>query len=78
VLEGVLLALSGALAGVAAVWLWRDGYLWDAAMTVFRDTVDLHLLLVALTWALVIALCGTVPLAARMIRRTEMHTLQNL
>ena len=78
VLEGLLLAISGALAGAAAVWLWRDGFLWDAAMTVFRATVDLHLLLVSLAWAFVIALCGTVPLAVRMIRQTEIHTLQNL
>jgi putative ABC transport system permease protein len=78
VLEGLLLAISGALIGAAAVWLWRDGYLWDAAMTIFRATVDLHLLLVSLAWAFVIVLCGTIPLAIRMIRQTEMQTLQDL
>jgi putative ABC transport system permease protein len=77
-LEGLLLAISGALAGAAAVWLWMDGFLVNGAVTVIRATVDLHLLLVSLAWAFVIALCGTIPLAARMIRQTEMHTLQNL
>ena len=77
-LEVLLLAILGALAGAAAVWLWSDGFLVDAAATVFRATVDLHLLIVSLAWAFVIALCGTIPLAARMIRQSEMHTLQNL
>jgi putative ABC transport system permease protein len=78
VLEGLLLAIPGALAGAAVVWLWMDGFLYDAAMTVFRASVDLHLLMVSLAWAFVIALCGTVPLAFRMTRQTEIHTLQNL
>jgi putative ABC transport system permease protein len=78
VLEGALLAIVGALVGAAAVWLWLDGFLFNGAVTVFRATVDLHLLLVALAWAFVIALCGTVPLAAGMIRQTAIHTLQNL
>jgi len=78
VLEGVLLAISGALAGVVVVWLWMDGFLYNGALTVFRATIDLHLLLVSLAWAFVIALCGTVPLAAVIIRKTAIHTLQNL
>jgi hypothetical protein len=41
-----------------------DGFLYNRALTVFRATVDAHLLLVSLAWAFVIALCGTVPLAA--------------
>jgi putative ABC transport system permease protein len=78
VLEGLLLAIAGALVGAAVVWLWMDGFLVNGAVTVIRATVDPHLLLVSLAWAFVIALCGTVPLAARIIRQTDIHTLQNL
>jgi putative ABC transport system permease protein len=78
VLEGSLLAISGALAGAMAAWLWMDGFLYNGAGTVFRVTVNLHLLLVSLAWAIVIALCGTIPLAVRLTRQSAMHTLGQL
>ena len=78
VLESVVLAIAGALTSAAAVWLWMDGFLYNGAGTAFRATVDLHLLLVALAWAFVIALCGTLPLAVRMVRESELHALQDL
>jgi putative ABC transport system permease protein len=78
VLEAVLLALLGALVGAALVWLWRDGFLYNAAWDVFRVTVDLYLVLMAIAWALTIALIGTLPLALRTVRETEMHALQDL
>ena len=78
VFEAVLLALLGAWTGAALVWLWRDGFLYNAAFDVFRVTVDLHLVLMAMGWALTIALIGTLPLALRTVRETEMHALQNL
>lgn len=77
-LEAVLLASLGALAGAALAWLWRDGFLYNAAWNVFRVTVDLHLVLVAMGWALTIALIGTLPLAIRTVRESEMHALQDL
>jgi putative ABC transport system permease protein len=78
VLEAVLLALLGALIGAALVWLWRDGFLYNAAWDVFRVTVDLYLVLMAMAWALTIALAGTLPLAIRTVRESEIHALQNL
>lgn len=78
VLEAVLLAVVGALAGAALVWLWRDGFLYNAAWDVFRVTVDLHLVLIAMAWAFAIALIGTLPLAIRTIRENEIQALQNL
>jgi putative ABC transport system permease protein len=78
VLEAVLLAQLGALVGAALVWLWRDGFLYNAAFDVLRVTVDLHLVMVAMGWALTIALIGTLPLAIRTVRETEMHALQDI
>ncbi len=78
VLEAVLLALLGAVVAAALVWLWRDGFLYNAAWDIFRVTVDLHLMLVAMAWALTIALVGTLPLVIRTVRQTELHLLQNL
>jgi hypothetical protein len=50
---------------------------YRSAWDVFRVTVDLHLLLMAM-WAFTIALIGTLPLAFRTVRETEMHALQDL
>jgi putative ABC transport system permease protein len=77
-LEGVLLAVLGALAGFAAVWLWQSGFLYNGAGTIFRVTVDVHLLLVSLAWALAIAFCGTIPPAVRLTRQRTIHTLEQL
>ncbi len=78
VLEAMFLAVLGACIGAALAWLWQDGFLYNGAWDVFRVTVDLHLMLVAMAWALAIALIGTLPLAVRTVRESEMHTLQNL
>lgn len=77
-LEAVLLAVLGALAGAALAWLWRDGSIYNAAFDVFRVTVDLHLVLMAMSWGLTIAVVGTLPLALRTVRETEIHALQDL
>jgi ABC-type antimicrobial peptide transport system permease subunit len=78
VLEAMALTVLGACIGAALAWAWQDGFLYDGAWDVFRVTVDLHLILVAMGWALTIALAGTLPLALRTVRESEMHALQNL
>jgi ABC-type lipoprotein release transport system permease subunit len=78
VLEGLLLALLGAVTATAVVWLWLDGRLYNGAWDVFRITVNLHLLLVAIGWSAAIALIGTLPLAYRAMRQGEWEALQEL
>lgn len=78
VLEGMLLATLGALSGAALAWAWVDGFLYNGAWTVFEVTVNLHLLFVGTGVALAIALIGTLPLAVRTARQSELEALNNL
>jgi putative ABC transport system permease protein len=76
--EGMLLSLLGAMAGAAVVWLCFDGNLYNGAGNVFRVTVNLHLLLVAMGWSLVIALAGVSRPALRLARQTTMEALREV
>lgn len=56
-LETVLVASLGATVGTAIVWLWVEGYPYNGGIEggVFRITMRWGLLLVALSWAVVVA-----------------------
>lgn len=66
-----MFATLGALIGTSLAWAWVDGYLYNGAWTVFEVTVNLRLLLIGTGLALAVALIGTIPIAARMVRRRE-------
>jgi putative ABC transport system permease protein len=76
--EGMLLSLLGALAGAAVVWLFFDGNLYNGAGNVFCVTVNLHLLLVAMGWGLVIAAAGILRPALRLVRQTPIEALREV
>jgi putative ABC transport system permease protein len=76
VIEAMLLATLGACLGTAIVWLWADGFLYDGAGNIFRVTVDLPLLMEAVSWALVIALPGVLGPALRLARQTPIEALR--
>lgn len=78
VLEALLLAALGAAAGTFGVWLWLDGFLYNGAGNIFRVVVNLHLLLVALGWGLVIALFGVARPALRIARQTPIEALREV
>jgi ABC-type lipoprotein release transport system permease subunit len=78
VLEALLLAALGAAAGTFGVWLWLDGFLYDGAGNIFRITVNLHLLLVAMGWGFTIALAGVLRPALRLARQTPIEALREV
>jgi putative ABC transport system permease protein len=78
VFEAMLLALLGTLAAAAVVWLWLDGFLYNGASGVFRDIVDLRLLLIAMAWGLAVALPGAMGPALRLARQTPIEALREV
>lgn len=78
VLESLLLATLGALIGASLAWAWKDGFLYNGAWTVVEVTVNWHLVLIGTVLAMTIALIGTLPLAFRAARQSELEALQNL
>jgi putative ABC transport system permease protein len=78
VIEAMFLAALGALLGTALVWLWMDGFLYNGATNVFRVTVDVHLLLVAVAWGMAVALLGTLAPALRLARQTPIDALREV
>jgi putative ABC transport system permease protein len=57
VIEAMLLATLGAVIGTAIDWVWLNGYVYNA-QGVFRVIVTPKLLMVAIGWALAVALIG--------------------
>lgn len=78
VVESTLLATLGVFIAMALVWLWLDGFLYNGASGVFRDIVDLHLLLIAMGWGLVVALPGALGPALRLARQTPIEALREV
>ena len=78
IIEAVLLALVGAFIAVASVWLWLDGFLYNGASGIFRDTVNLRLLLQVLGWSLAVALPGAMGPALRLARQTPIEALRDV
>jgi putative ABC transport system permease protein len=74
VLEAMLLASAGAVIGTFLVWWWLDGYVYGGVM---RISVTLHLFLIALVWALVIAFLGALAPAMRAARVTVVEALRS-
>jgi putative ABC transport system permease protein len=57
-IEGALLAVSGALAGALIAWVLFNGDFVNSGSLIFRLTVTPHLLWVSIAWALAIGLIG--------------------
>jgi putative ABC transport system permease protein len=74
--ETLLLALLGALAGVAAAWLLFNGKHVEQARNVFDLVVSTRLLGLGIAWALGMALLGGLPPAIRAARRSVTDALR--
>ncbi|MEJ0099466.1 MAG: FtsX-like permease family protein [Pseudomonadota bacterium] len=77
-MEGLCLSVLGSLLGVALAWLWLDGTLVNGAWSIFRITVDLQLLCVAVIWGAGIALAGSMPLILGTLRQTALDAIHDL
>jgi putative ABC transport system permease protein len=67
-IEGMALALPGALAGSAIGWALFNGHVVSPAGLIFKLTVTAHVVWVAVVWALVIGLIGASLPALRAVR----------
>jgi putative ABC transport system permease protein len=65
VLEAMLLALAGALLGIAILWLWLDGRMFAGALPL---AVNVSLTARAVAWACGIAILGAIMPALRAMR----------
>jgi putative ABC transport system permease protein len=57
-IEGMALALPGALLGAAIAWLLYNGHVVSPAGLIFKLDVTIHVVRTAIAWALVIGLIG--------------------
>jgi ABC-type antimicrobial peptide transport system permease subunit len=76
--ETLALAAAGALIATGLIWLWLDGFLYNAAGSVFPIVVGTRMLLVALACAMVVALLGTLPAMLRIARQSAMQAMRDL
>jgi putative ABC transport system permease protein len=67
-IEGMALALPGALLGAAIAWAFYNGHLVSPGGLIFKLTVTPHVVWVAVAWALVIGLLGASLPALRAVR----------
>jgi putative ABC transport system permease protein len=80
VLETALVACLGAVIGTGIVWLWVEDYPYNGGIEggVFRVTVTWGLLLVALSWAVVVALAGAAMPCLKAGRGTVVEAMRDL
>jgi putative ABC transport system permease protein len=80
VLETVLVASLGAVIGTAIVWLWVEGYPYNGGVEggVFRVAMTWGMLLIALSWATVVALAGAVLPCLKAGRGTVVEAMRDL
>jgi len=80
VLETLLVACLGATIGTGIVWLWVEGYPYNGGIEggVFPVTVTWSLLLVALSWAVVVALAGAAMPCLKAGRGTVVEAMRDL
>jgi putative ABC transport system permease protein len=75
-IETVVLALVGALTGVAAAWLLFNGKHVEQARNVFDLSVSPGLIALGIAWAVALALLGGLPPAIRAARRSVHDALR--
>ena len=75
-LESILLAVAGALAGAAVAWLLNDGATGTWGVNVFRLTVSPGLVGLGVTWAVAVALLGGLFPSIRAARRPVVEALR--
>jgi len=78
ILEAMLLAGAGAILGAAIVWLWMNGFLYNAAGSVYIVRVNLRLLLVGSLWGLAVAFGGSLTIAIKAARQTPIEALREV
>jgi putative ABC transport system permease protein len=74
--ETLILALLGALAGVGSAWLLFDGRHVVQARNVFDLSISPRLVALGIAWALALALLGGLPPAIRAARRSVTDALR--
>lgn len=79
-LETVLVAGLGACVGTGIVWLWVEGYPYNGGIEggIFRITMTWTSLLIALSWAAVVALAGGVMPCLKAGRSTVAEAMREL
>jgi putative ABC transport system permease protein len=80
VVEAVLLACLGALIGAGIDWLWLTGYPYNGGWEggVFPIYVTPHLVMLALSWAIVIGIWGAIMPSLKVARGTVVDAMRNL
>lgn len=76
--EAVALAALGAMIATGLIWLWQDGFLYNAAGDVFEIKVGMHILLIALGCATAVAMLGALPTMLRIVRQPVMQAVREL
>ena len=76
ILEAIVLAVAGALAGAAVAWLLNDGKTGTWGVNIFRLTVSPGLVGLGVTWAVVVALLGGLLPSIRAARRPVVEALR--
>ena len=76
ILESIMLAVAGALAGAAVAWLLNDGATGTWGVNVFRLTVSPGLVGLGVTWAVAVALLGGLFPSIRAARRPVVEALR--
>ncbi len=76
-IEGMLLALPGALLGSAIAWAFFNGHVVSPAGLIFKLTVTPHVVWIAVLWSLAIGLIGASLPALRAVRATVATALRD-
>jgi len=76
ILESIVLAVAGALAGAAVAWLLNDGKTGTWGVNIFRLTVSPGLVGLGVTWAIAVALLGGLFPSIRAARRPVVEALR--
>ena len=76
----MLVACLGAAIGTGIVWLWVEDYPYNGGIEggVFPVTVTWGLLLIALSWAVVVALAGAAMPCLKAGRGTVVEAMRDL
>lgn len=76
--EAVALAALGALIATGLIWLWQDGFLYNAAGDVFEVKVGTRILLIALVCAMAVAMLGASPAVLRVARQSAIQAMHDV
>jgi putative ABC transport system permease protein len=76
--EVIALATLGALIATGLIWLWLDGFLYNAEGSIFPIVVGTRIVLIALGCATTVALLGTLPAILQTMCQPAIQAMRNL